>query len=159
MSCERLIATYLTGLEIGSYEITSPTTDDYTCIAWALGETHRRWDPLGFLPDHWPEGLPRNDQLETIEAALRIEGFERCDDGSLVEGVEKIALFTEGARFTHVARQLSSGRWTSKLGDYCDIEHELEALVRVQSANPELRYGEIVAYMQRPLRQEPQESG
>lgn len=159
MSCERLIATYLPGLEIGSYEITSPTTDDYNCIAWALGETHRRWDPLGFLPDHWPEGLPRNDQLETIEAALRIEGFERCDDGSLVEGVEKIALFAEGARFTHVARQLSSGRWTSKLGDYCDIEHELEALVRVQSANPELRYGEIVAYMQRPLRQEPQESG
>ena len=159
MSCDRLIAMYLPGLEIGSYEITSPTTDAYNCIAWALGETHRRWDPLGFLPDHWPEGLPRNDQLETIEAALRLEGFERCDDGSLADGVEKIALFAEGSRFTHIARQLPSGRWTSKLGDYCDIEHELEALVRVPSANPELRYGEIVAYMRRSRRQDAQENG
>ena len=151
MSCERLIATYLPGLSIGSYEITSPTTDDYNCISWALSETHRRWDPLGFLPDHWPAGVPRNDQLETIEAALRIEGFEFCNDDALEDGIEKIALFADGSRFTHVARQLPSGRWTSKLGDYCDIEHELEDLVGIRSANSEFRYGEIVAYMQRPL--------
>lgn len=152
MSCERRIATYLPGLEPGAYEITSPTTDDYNCISWALGETHRRWDPLGLLPDHWPAGLARNDQLETIEAALRLEGFESCADDALEDGMEKVALFADGAHFTHVARQLPSGRWTSKLGDYCDIEHELEDLVRIRSASAEFRYGEIVAFMRRPRR-------
>ena len=100
MSCERLIATFLPGLEPGAYEITSPTTDDYNCISWALGETHRRWDPLGILPDHWPVGLARNDRVETIEAALRLEGFESCDADALEDGMEKVALFADGAHFT-----------------------------------------------------------
>ena len=152
MSCERLIATFLPGLGPESYTITSPTTDDYNCISWALGETHRRWDPLGFLPDHWPAELAHSDRLETIEAALHLEDFESCDDDALEDGIEKVALFADGGRFTHAARQLQSGRWTSKLGDYCDIEHDLEDLVRIRSANAEFRYGEIVAFMRRPRR-------
>ena len=107
---------------------------------------------MGFLPDHWPAELACNDRLATIEAALRLEGFESCEDGTLVDGIEKVALFADGAQFTHTARQLPSGRWTSKLGDYCDIEHDLEDLVRIRSANAEFRYGEIVAFMRRPRR-------
>ena len=149
MSCERLIGTYLSGLEIGSYQITSPTTDDYNCIAWALGETHRRWDPLGIVPDHWPDELPRDDHLTTIQSALRLEGFESCDDEAPEDGFEKIAFFADGSVFKHVARQLSSGRWTSKLGDHCDIEHELEDLVSSRSPHREFRYGQLAGFMRR----------
>ncbi len=150
MSCERLIWRYLPGLEVGSYEITSETSDEYNCIAWALGETHRRWDPLGFVPDYWPQDLPQSDQVVAIQAALAMRGFESCDDGTLEEGVEKIALFADGSTIKHVARQLPSGRWTSKLGDHCDVEHELGDLVRIRSATWGFRYGEVVAYMGRP---------
>jgi hypothetical protein len=30
---------------------------------------------------------------------------------------------------THAAQQLSNGKWTSKLGRWQDIEHELDGLV------------------------------
>jgi hypothetical protein len=37
--------------------------------------------------------------------------------------VEKIAIYGDGFAFKHVARQLESGSWTSKLGKLADIEH------------------------------------
>ena len=39
-------------------------------------------------------------------------------------GVRKVVLYADGNEWTHAARQLPSGRWTSKLGDYEDIEHD-----------------------------------
>ena len=81
---------------------------------------------------------------------MRLEGFESCDDDALEDGIEKVALFADGGLFTHTARQLRSGRWTSKLGADCDIEHELEALVSHRSPSALYRYGEIVAFMRRP---------
>jgi hypothetical protein len=58
-------------------------------------------------------------------------------------GWEKVALFAhEDGTPTHAARQLASGRWTSKLGELEDIEHELEA---VEGA----AYGSVVVYLKR----------
>ena len=46
--------------------------------------------------------------------------------------------------FTHVALQLPTGRWTSKLGGLEDIEHDtLKALEGID-------YGEPVRFMKRP---------
>ncbi len=45
---------------------------------------------------------------------------------------------------THAARQLASGRWTSKLGKAEDIEHDLHDL------EGDL-YGIVVLLMKRPL--------
>jgi hypothetical protein len=57
-------------------------------------------------------------------------GYSICEDGELEEGFEKIALYaTSDGEVTHAARQLSNGRWTSKLGRWEDIEHELAGLV------------------------------
>lgn len=40
------------------------------------------------------------------------------------EGFEKIAIYIDShGKPTHAARQLSSGKWTSKLGQLEDIEH------------------------------------
>ena len=38
-------------------------------------------------------------------------------------GYVKVALYAKDGKWTHAARQLESGRWTSKLGIYEDIEH------------------------------------
>ncbi|MCG8587287.1 MAG: hypothetical protein MI757_21490 [Pirellulales bacterium] len=47
--------------------------------------------------------------------------------------------------YTHAARQLPDGRWTSKLGKAEDIEHD--------SANDVAGglYGEVVEFMKRPV--------
>ena len=44
------------------------------------------------------------------------EGYSVCDGEGLEQGYEKIALYSFVGQFTHVARQLDDGRWTSKLG-------------------------------------------
>lgn len=62
--------------------------------------------------------------MESYVAAYATLGFERCDDGLPVVGVEKIAVFVDGqGKPTHAARQLSNGEWTSKLGKSFDISH------------------------------------
>ena len=64
--------------------------------------------------------------------------------------MEKLAIYGDEHGFTHVARQLENGRWTSKLGEQWDIEHELEAVAGQESAWPAYRYGSVVAFMSRP---------
>ena len=144
----RLLEDYLPGLEGTNYSVTSPPTDDYNCIAWALGEDDRYWGPF-VRRDYWPNELPRDDRVSTIAAIFLGEGFEHCEDGELDDGFEKIAIFGAEGLFTHAARQLPSGRWTSKLGKNCDIEHELDDLVRRRSPFADYRYGEIVGFMRR----------
>src|SRR5262249_38721988 len=56
-------------------------------------------------------------------------GYVVWQDGSLEPVYEKVALFADDLDHpTHVARQLPSGRWTSKLGRAEDIEHDLHEL-------------------------------
>jgi hypothetical protein len=44
-------------------------------------------------------------------------------------GFEKVALFADASGMPqHAARQLATGRWTSKLGRMEDIEHALRDL-------------------------------
>jgi hypothetical protein len=61
--------------------------------------------------------------LETI-------GFEVCEDGTLEEGLVKVALFADAdGEWSHVARQQPDGNWTSELGDWEDTTHESPASV------------------------------
>ena len=46
------------------------------------------------------------------------------EDGPLQDGYEKIAIYALDGEPTHAARQLDTGRWTSKLGKHEDIEHD-----------------------------------
>ena len=82
--------------------------------------------------------------LPAYVAAFDTLGYEPCDDGSLEEGFEKVAIYESPSGYVmHVARQLHTGRWTSKLGQLEDIEHagpdELEGR----------EYGRVVQYMRR----------
>ena len=104
------------------YEITGEASDEYNCIAWALGATAPWWgyqDP----GDYWPPLLPHNQEIGTLMRLFAGEGFALCDDDAPAPGYEKIALYAFVGQFTHVARQLEDGRWSSKLGNREVITH------------------------------------
>lgn len=143
---------HLPGLASSRYEVTSDATNRYNCLAWALGDATRWWAPVDGQRIYWPAEVPREWSLAAVQAVLRIEGFALCEDGAPFEGVEKVALYADEVTMTHVARQLPNGRWTSKLGSDCDIEHELEALEGFDGSPDAYRYGHIVAFMSRARR-------
>jgi hypothetical protein len=117
------------GLAQTQYRVTSKHTGDYNCLAWAIEETDRWWSPLPEDDYYWPEGVPREVSVDAFVKAYETLGFGVCADGDLEDGVEKLAIYaTSDGRPQHMARQLSSGLWTSKLGRLEDIEHELEGL-------------------------------
>jgi hypothetical protein len=134
-------------LQPSAYRVTSPRTRDYNCIAWAAGETHRWWWPD---PDpendavYWPAGVPREETLPAFLAAFATLGYVPCAADAPEAGFDRIALFADTAGVpTHAARQLPSGRWTSKLGFLEDIEHDLHDLSGAE-------YGAVVQILRRP---------
>jgi len=129
-------------LRPGRFRPTSSATRTYNCIAWAAGETHRWWWPL---PDvyYWPETVARTVAVDAFVNAFETVGFSSCADGAFELGFEKVAIYAQLGRPTHMARQLPSGKWTSKLGRDIDIEHETPAEVEGPV------YGSVVHYMRR----------
>jgi hypothetical protein len=61
---------------------------------------------------------------------LARHGYEPCTSSNIEVGHEKIALYTKDGFVKHAARQMDSGRWTSKLGykDYDIAHHSLADL-------------------------------
>jgi hypothetical protein len=118
----------------------------YNCIAWAVGDTERWWCPTGRRGiSYWPKWVPRLLSVEAYIQALGTCGFTLCDDASLQDGIEKVALFAriEQGKLvpTHAALQLECGEWTSKLGTQEDVKHAtLDAV-----SGP--LYGEAVRYV------------
>jgi hypothetical protein len=82
--------------------------------------------------------------VEAFRDAFVALGYEVCNDDTLEGGYEKVALFALAGRPTHAARQLSTGRWTSKLGPMEDIEHALPDLTGTL-------YGSVVLILKRPV--------
>jgi len=55
--------------------------------------------------------------------------FSLCQEAEYEIGFEKIAIHVDSkGKPTHAARQLISGLWTSKLGEFVDIEHPIDGL-------------------------------
>ena len=125
----------------GNYRVTSPPSPDYNCVAWAAGDTARWWQP-GL---YWPATTPPGDYgVGALTVAFRALGYEPCADGGVEPGFEKVALYGDGVFYTHAARQLPDGRWTSKLGGAEDIEHDVAEAVAGGV------YGEVAQFMRRP---------
>jgi hypothetical protein len=139
------IETAFPKLQDTEWQISSKPDDGYNCIAWAAKVTTEWWWPVGLEQTHWPEGAPREVTLEAFREAFATLGYFVCESGQPEPGYEKIALFaSDMATPRHAARQLPSGRWTSKLGKLEDIEHELHDLEGAL-------YGAVVLFMKRPL--------
>jgi hypothetical protein len=142
------------GLTRGGYRVTSPRDGDYNCLAWAAGITRSWWWPgQDVSREYWPPGIPRERTQEAFLAAFASLGYAVCESEALEAEHEKIALFAdEKGRPTHAARQLPSGRWTSKLGKAEDIEHALHDLEGAV-------YGSVVLILKRPLPSAAAETG
>jgi len=132
-------------LNAENHHITSECTEDYNCIAWAAGYNDAWWDPNPFPEYYWPEGLPLRENVETLCNLFESLGYARCDGAELEEGYEKVAIYGfDNNEYTHAARQLANGQWTSKIGGFEDIQHSsLEALCGSD-------YGEVKAVLKRP---------
>jgi hypothetical protein len=130
-----------------AYTITSPSTPEYNCIAWAAGDTERWWWPLAGSFAYWPSTVPVQETLDAFIKAFATRGFTpcECENQNIEHGYEKIALYVnDTGKPTHAARQLPNGHWTSKLGQGQDIEHELDGLTGSV-------YGTVAQVLKRPI--------
>jgi hypothetical protein len=135
------------GLRGTGYQVTSPLDKTYNCIAWAAGDTSRWWWPVDADPlqkAYWPPNALRTLTLEAFCEAFATLGYAVCNDDRSEAGYEKVALFALLGEPKHAARQLPSGRWTSKLGRGEDIEHGLHDLTGMV-------YGSVVLVLKRAL--------
>ncbi len=137
---------HLPNLNPQNHCVMSPCKNRYNCIAWAAGFNTQWWWPTKRY--FWPQGVPREITLSAFLAAFATLRYEECQDGILEIGYEKIALFAiqddNGLLVpTHAAKQLSDGRWTSKIGRLEDIKHN-----KVVDVNGPY-YGTPVRFMRR----------
>ena len=134
---------YFPLLTSDNHSVESPVSEDYNCIAWACELDDRQLWPDS--PDQeWPEGLPQEDELESIIALFMSRGYGICEHPEFEEGFEKIAIYADGQEPRHTARQLLSGRWTSKMGfNGVDIEHD--DLGSIEGS----RYGQVSIFLRR----------
>jgi phenylalanyl-tRNA synthetase alpha subunit len=127
------------------YQVTSQDTIDYNCVAWAAEDQERWWWPKPNNQDYWPLNVPREETIDAFMMAFQSLGYEVCQNCDWETVYQKIAIYTLNDKPTHVARQLSDGTWTSKLGQYEDIQHHcLEGLEGKQ-------YGKVTVIMKRSL--------
>ncbi|NEO72041.1 hypothetical protein [Moorena sp. SIO3H5] len=128
-----------------NYHVTSADTIDYNCVAWAAEDTQRWWWPDPMKESYWPVNVPRVETLLAFIKAFETLGYVICETPDLEENYQKIAIYMLTDQPTHVARQLLNGKWTSKLGQDEDIEHDtLEGLTGE-------RYGQVAQVMKRKV--------
>lgn len=126
-----------------NHRVTSPASTAYNCIAWAAHDVTRWWQPGRYWPSR--VDVPTGSFMQLVQMFADL-GFRECEGPDPEPGFEKVALYTEGGGlYTHAARSLPSGRWTSKLGETEDIEHDTPDDVAGGI------YGEVFGFMRRPL--------
>ena len=81
--------------------------------------------------------------MDGLVAAYATLGYAPASSEEPEAGFDRVALFAKNGMPTHAARQLPNGRWTSKLGQREDIEHDLHAVGGDA-------YGVVVAVLKRP---------
>jgi len=109
---------------------TSEANPEYNCIAWAAEDDSKYWWPDEDGDGYWPPGTTRAETIEAFVEAFQAIGYTLDPQGvpSLEAGVEKVAIFAQNNAPTHAARQLPTGKWTSKMGPEEDISHDWGAI-------------------------------
>lgn len=116
----------------GVFRKTSEFDPLYNCLAWALGITWAWFSHETRLAGYyWPAGVPREWTVPAIQKIFAFHGYvEETANRDFEPGFEKIAFFVDSNNEPqHFAKQIANGKWSSKLGQHIDIEHEnLECL-------------------------------
>lgn len=114
-----------------TYTVIDKASMRYNCFAWSINRTD-----FWFAPDpqmnrvgkvFWPPEVPREYTLDAFIQAYATFGFVLCDNTEVELGFEKVVLYGNNSIPEHAARQLPNGRWSSKIGEYEVIEHDLYA--------------------------------
>ena len=131
-----------------NHSVESDRDGTYNCIAYTAGSTTIKWWPVFRKDAYWPPGIPYNETVEAFVQAFGTLGYAECADGSFIDGIEKIAIYsrdgTRSGRPTHAAKQVDDKTWASKLGNEYDIHHRDSLAVGGGG------YGEIAVFMKRP---------
>jgi hypothetical protein len=123
------------------YEPKSKATIEYNCLAWALGIDWTRYDPAPHCPGYyWFPNVEREWTLKAIRKLVEFHDYKVCDSYELEDAYEKVVFYIDDDGVPqHFARQLSNGKWTSKLGELNDIEHDsLDSLIVPDYGKPQL---------------------
>jgi hypothetical protein len=130
-------------LNHANYKITSPMDNAYNCIAWAYGVKDNWFWPSE--PYFWPDNIRYEETIEAFVELFHSINYEYCDNYLPENNYEKIAIYALNDIPTHAARQLSNGKWTSKLGRNIDIEHNTLDCLNGPA------YGEVAVIMKRSI--------
>jgi hypothetical protein len=134
-------------LATNGYKLTSPDTIDYNCVAWAVEDEESWWWPDAENIHYWPPNIPREETLEAFQQAFQTLGYEIYQNNAFEKGFQKVAIYADSNKVPkHVARQLANGKWTSKLGQDEDIEHD-----NLQGLGGQPGYGEVACIMKRKI--------
>ncbi len=126
-----------------AFMVTSDATAEYNCIAWAVYRQDQAIWPDEREQLAWPHDLPRQETLANFQRFFELAGFQVAQNGLLVPGVEKIALYCKDGLVNHAARQLPDGMWTSKMGPGADGSHPVDEAEFVRL------FGNVALYLQR----------
>lgn len=110
------------------YKVTSSKDFRYNCFAFTLDDTKRIWDPVPYADKYWPPGIPREPLLKAVLAMYSSFGYSICSSGEIETGFQKVAIYVKDGQPKHAAKQLTNGRWASKIGPHVDFEHPLDPL-------------------------------
>lgn len=135
------LSAYCPNLTDNNHKVESKKTFRYNCVAWAAGFSNKKWGhQAGYFR---PDDVDPSPGIEFLVALFASLGFKKCDDGDFEKGFEKVALYAADDEWQHAARQKGNGKWTSKIGDFEDIEHDSPNDVAGGS------YGTVVRFMKR----------
>lgn len=134
-----------------NFKLTSKATPNYNCIAWAC-KYNERWIQPPYLGKPnldcvvwWPPEVIEGLTIDCLIKVFEFHGYSLCESYEHEEGYRKVALYynLETKEWTHAARELSNGYWTSKLGISNDIQHSTPYSIENES------YGQVYCFMKK----------
>lgn len=132
-----------------NFQITSKATPNYNCIAWAC-KYNDRWIQPPYLEKPnldcvvwWPPEVEEGTNIQCLVSVFESQGYMLCDTFEHEDGYIKIALYfnENNNEWTHAARELRNGFWTSKLGPNVDIQHGTPYTIENED------YGKVYCFM------------
>lgn len=119
-----------------NFQLTSPFTYLYNCIAYALG-MQDRWVDSANLPWHWWPPVHKGMNETDLVEAFRFFGFEECGmDDSINTDYDKVALYHNADGWTHAARVVGDGIYHSKFGASYNGTHSRGDVLQAKYGNP-----------------------
>lgn len=108
-----------------NFEICSPQTPIYNCIAWAMQFEDRWVDHLPGPGHWWPNGVERSNSSKALILAFEAVGFTECDDYLLEDGFNKVVLYKkeDSDEWTHASKITDNSVEHSKFGESFDGRH------------------------------------